>query len=169
VRKQQANAAQKKRCLVASLRLWCWCCPFFFFPSCGAHPSWISLQALVSPYFLPSGEFLEVFMNIPLEVCEARDPKGLYKKARAGLIKNFTGGCRGWARCLAAGGGQLSTAIITHLSQHAMHLLIHPVPPSTPGIDDPYEPPLNPEIVVDCFDSGGCRAVSLPPCCGWLP
>ncbi|KAB2848820.1 MAG: adenylyl-sulfate kinase [Hyphomicrobiaceae bacterium] len=37
------------------------------------------------------GEFLEVFLDTPLEVCEARDPKGLYKKARAGLIKNFTG------------------------------------------------------------------------------
>jgi hypothetical protein len=109
---------------------------------------------ITTPKCASAGEFLEVFMNIPLEVCEARDPKGLYKKARAGLIKNFTGGCRGWARCLAAGGGQLSTAIITYLSQHAMHLLIHPVPPSNPGIDDPYEPPLNPEIVVDLCDEG---------------
>lgn len=37
------------------------------------------------------GEFLEVYVNTPLEVCETRDPKGLYKKARAGKIKNFTG------------------------------------------------------------------------------
>ena len=37
------------------------------------------------------GEFIEVFMNTPLETCEARDPKGLYKKARAGEILNFTG------------------------------------------------------------------------------
>ena len=37
------------------------------------------------------GEFVEVFVNTPLEVCEARDPKGLYKKARAGQLKNFTG------------------------------------------------------------------------------
>lgn len=36
-------------------------------------------------------DFLEVFVNTPLEVCEERDPKGLYKKARAGEIKNFTG------------------------------------------------------------------------------
>ena len=35
--------------------------------------------------------FIEVFVNSPLEVCEARDPKGLYAKARKGLIKNFTG------------------------------------------------------------------------------
>jgi bifunctional enzyme CysN/CysC len=37
------------------------------------------------------GEFIEVFIDTPLEVCEARDPKGLYRKARAGLIRNFTG------------------------------------------------------------------------------
>ena len=37
------------------------------------------------------GEFIEVFVDTPLEVCEARDPKGLYRKARAGLIRNFTG------------------------------------------------------------------------------
>ncbi len=36
-------------------------------------------------------DFLEVFVNTPMEVCEKRDPKGLYKKARAGEIKNFTG------------------------------------------------------------------------------
>lgn len=37
------------------------------------------------------GAFLEVFVNAPLEVCEQRDPKGLYKKARAGEIRGFTG------------------------------------------------------------------------------
>jgi adenylylsulfate kinase-like enzyme len=37
------------------------------------------------------GEFIEVYVNAPLEVCEQRDPKGLYKKARAGQIANFTG------------------------------------------------------------------------------
>ena len=36
-------------------------------------------------------EFLEIYVNTPLEVCEERDPKGLYKKARRGEIKNFTG------------------------------------------------------------------------------
>lgn len=40
---------------------------------------------------LSEGEFIEVFIDTPLEVCEQRDPKGLYKKARAGEIKNFTG------------------------------------------------------------------------------
>jgi bifunctional enzyme CysN/CysC len=37
------------------------------------------------------GEFLEVFVDTPLAVAEARDPKGLYRKARAGEIRNFTG------------------------------------------------------------------------------
>ena len=37
------------------------------------------------------GEFLEVFIDTPLEVCESRDPKGLYQKARTGEIPNFTG------------------------------------------------------------------------------
>ncbi len=37
------------------------------------------------------GDFIEVFVDTPLEICESRDPKGLYKKARAGEIKNFTG------------------------------------------------------------------------------
>jgi adenylylsulfate kinase len=50
------------------------------------------------------GDFVEVYVNAPLNVCEQRDVKGLYKKARAGEIKQFT------------------------------------------GIDDPYEPPLQPEV-----------------------
>ena len=40
---------------------------------------------------LEPGEFIEIFIDTPLEVAEARDPKGLYRKARAGEIKNFTG------------------------------------------------------------------------------
>ncbi|QOL24429.1 adenylyl-sulfate kinase [Thalassotalea sp. LPB0316] len=40
---------------------------------------------------LAEGEFIEVFIDTPIEVCESRDPKGLYKKARAGEIKHFTG------------------------------------------------------------------------------
>lgn len=56
--------------------------------------------AFVSPYrsdrdmvraMMPEGEFIEIFVAASLEVCENRDPKGLYKKARAGEIKNFTG------------------------------------------------------------------------------
>ncbi|WP_373650922.1 MULTISPECIES: adenylyl-sulfate kinase [unclassified Schlesneria] len=59
----------------------------------------IALTAFISPYradrdkvreILP-GEFIEVFVDASLETCEKRDPKGLYKKARAGEIKNFTG------------------------------------------------------------------------------
>jgi adenylylsulfate kinase len=60
----------------------------------------VTLVAFVSPYrsdrdavraMLPAGRFVEVFVDTPLEVCEQRDPKGLYKKARAGEIKAFTG------------------------------------------------------------------------------
>lgn len=60
----------------------------------------IVLTAFISPYredrdsvraLVEENEFLEVFVDTPLEVCEARDPKGLYKKARAGEIPNFTG------------------------------------------------------------------------------
>ena len=40
---------------------------------------------------LPEGEFVEVFIDTPLADAEARDVKGLYKKARAGQLKNFTG------------------------------------------------------------------------------
>lgn len=40
---------------------------------------------------LDESEFIEVFIDTPIEVCEQRDPKGLYKMARAGEIKNFTG------------------------------------------------------------------------------
>jgi len=40
---------------------------------------------------LPQGEFIEVYIDTPISICEQRDPKGLYKKARAGEIKDFTG------------------------------------------------------------------------------
>jgi bifunctional enzyme CysN/CysC len=40
---------------------------------------------------LPEGEFVEVFIDTPLSVAESRDVKGLYKKARSGELKNFTG------------------------------------------------------------------------------
>jgi sulfate adenylyltransferase len=72
--------------------------------------------AAVSPYratrnqcrsLFGSNRFIEIFVDTPLEVCEARDAKGMYRLARAGKIKNFT------------------------------------------GVDDPYEPPLSPEILID--------------------
>lgn len=78
----------------------------------------ITISSFISPYQRDRDQvrkihddaglkFLEVFINTPIEICEQRDPKGLYKKARAGEIKGFT------------------------------------------GIDDPYQEPKNPEIVVD--------------------
>lgn len=75
----------------------------------------ITMTAFISPYradrdaaraLLKDGEFIEVFVDVPIEECEKRDPKGLYKKARAGEIKGFT------------------------------------------GIDDPYEAPEKPELVI---------------------
>lgn len=60
----------------------------------------IVLSAFISPFasdrnmarsLVEYGEFIEVFIDTPLEICEQRDPKGLYKKARRGAIKNFTG------------------------------------------------------------------------------
>jgi bifunctional enzyme CysN/CysC len=60
----------------------------------------VVLVSLISPFrrerqmardLLPAGEFIEVFVSTPLEECERRDPKGLYAKARAGLITRFTG------------------------------------------------------------------------------
>jgi adenylylsulfate kinase len=76
----------------------------------------VAITAFISPYrvdrdrvraALADGDFVEVFVDAPLEVCEARDPKGLYKQARAGQLRGFT------------------------------------------GIDDPYEPPSHPELVLD--------------------
>jgi adenylyl-sulfate kinase len=74
----------------------------------------IPIVALISPYRTSRakarndiGAFIEVYVTTPLEVCEQRDVKGLYKKARAGQIKEMT------------------------------------------GIDDPYEAPEHPEIVVE--------------------
>jgi adenylylsulfate kinase len=79
----------------------------------------IALTAFISPYridrdrvrnnLLPR-EFIEIFVDTPIEVCESRDPKGLYKKARAGEIKGFT------------------------------------------GIDDPYEAPSSPELVLSAAE-----------------
>jgi adenylylsulfate kinase len=72
----------------------------------------VALVAAIAPYRAVRqevrdsiGNFIEVYVNAPLAVCEERDVKGLYKKARAGEIHHFT------------------------------------------GIDDPYEPPLDPEVV----------------------
>lgn len=84
----------------------------------------ICIASLISPYrsdrnacrnLVHNSSFIEVFLNVPLEVCEARDPKGLYKLARSGKIKGFT------------------------------------------GIDDPYEPPFDCEIVIQC-KVGDCAA-----------
>jgi adenylyl-sulfate kinase len=60
----------------------------------------ICITAFISPYrhdrdlvrkLLPEGKFIEVYVNAPLEICEQRDPKGLYARARAKEIVEFTG------------------------------------------------------------------------------
>jgi len=60
----------------------------------------IALTAFISPFradrrkvrdLMPEGDFIEVYCDCSLETCEERDVKGLYKKARAGIIKNYTG------------------------------------------------------------------------------
>ena len=60
----------------------------------------ITIVAFISPFrsertmarnLLDEGEFVQIYIDTPIEICEARDPKGLYKKARAGKLKNFTG------------------------------------------------------------------------------
>jgi adenylylsulfate kinase len=60
----------------------------------------IVLSAFISPFrsdrkavrcLVDKGEFIEIFVDTPLEICEARDPKGLYRKARSGEIPEFTG------------------------------------------------------------------------------
>lgn len=81
----------------------------------------VTLTAFISPYridrdnvrkILQPGEFVEIYVSASLATCEGRDPKGLYKKARAGEIKGFT------------------------------------------GIDDPYEAPEKPELVLDSDSKG---------------
>ncbi len=65
-----------------------------------ADGGFVVITAFISPYrrdrdlvrsIVPKGKFIEVHVNAPVEVCEQRDPKGLYAKARAGEIKEFTG------------------------------------------------------------------------------
>ncbi len=60
----------------------------------------VVIAAFISPYradrervrgLVPHGEFMEVFVDCPLEVCEQRDPKGIYRRARSGEIAQFTG------------------------------------------------------------------------------
>src|SRR5205807_2743613 len=93
------------------------------FADCGV----VAMTSFISPYrkdrdtvraLHAAGNlpFIEVYVNTPIETCEQRDPKGLYKKARAGELKGFT------------------------------------------GIDDPYEPPLAPELTIDATNTSPQQA-----------
>ncbi len=64
------------------------------------HAGLVTLVAFISPYrkdresarsIQEQGDFIEVYLDAPVEVCEARDPRGLYRRARAGEISEFTG------------------------------------------------------------------------------
>jgi adenylylsulfate kinase len=96
------------------------------FADCGV----LTMTSFISPYRADRDKvralhvegklpFLEVFVNTPIETCEQRDPKGLYKKARAGQLKGFT------------------------------------------GIDDPYEPPLRPELTIDATNTSPQQATVM--------
>ena len=95
----------------------------------------ITITAFISPYISDralvrelheksSLEFVEVFVDAPLEVVEGRDPKGLYKKARTGEIKG------------------MSLAFVTRIHPHPTTLLLQ----EFTGISAPYEAPPTPEI-----------------------
>ncbi|MFC3033702.1 adenylyl-sulfate kinase [Pseudoalteromonas fenneropenaei] len=99
----------------------------------------VVLTAFISPFqaerdmvraLVGDGEFIEVFLDTPLDVCEARDPKGLYKKARAGEIKHFTGIDSSYEPPLApevridTSRGQLNDSIQTLLSYLKEHNII---------------------------------------------
>ncbi|MBU4680606.1 adenylyl-sulfate kinase [Cedecea davisae] len=86
------------------------------------------LSAFISPHRaerqmvrerVGEGRFYEVFVDTPLEICETRDPKGLYKKARAGELKNFTGIDSAYEAPLAAeihlDGEQLVTNLVAQI------------------------------------------------------
>jgi len=98
----------------------------------------VPLVALISPYRRSRsqarqeiGSFVEVYVNTPLSVCEERDVKGLYQKARRGEIKEMT------------------------------------------GVDDPYEPPEHPEIVIETLTRGPGESADFLirelSRLGWLP
>lgn len=85
----------------------------------------IVIAAFISPYrkdrnkvrsLVEPGQFFEVYVDCPVEVCASRDPKGIYKKAMAGLIKEFT------------------------------------------GVTAPYEPPNNPEMVIQSAELEAAEA-----------
>jgi adenylylsulfate kinase len=96
------------------------------FADCGI----ITMTSFISPYrkdrdtvraLHAAGQlpFIEIYLNTPIQTCEQRDPKGLYKKARAGQLKNFT------------------------------------------GVDDPYEAPLQAELVIDATSTSPQEATIL--------
>ncbi|KAA5965165.1 MULTISPECIES: adenylyl-sulfate kinase [Pantoea] len=94
----------------------------------------VVLTAFISPHraerqmvrdLLGEGEFIEVFVDTPLAVCEARDPKGLYKKARAGELRNFTGIDSAYEAPEAADITLDGEQLVTKLAAQLLDLLRH--------------------------------------------
>ena len=77
------KSAEVRRDLISLFAIFCTCA--------AVGPVWIVRVAASSARMMPEGEFVEIFIDTPIEEAERRDVKGLYKKARAGQLKNFTG------------------------------------------------------------------------------
>jgi len=92
----------------------------------------VVLTAFISPHraerqsvreMVGEGRFIEVFVDTPLAICEARDPKGLYKKARAGELRNFTGIDAVYEAPEAADIHLDGEQLVTHLTTQILDLL----------------------------------------------
>ncbi|MEA9392766.1 adenylyl-sulfate kinase [Acerihabitans sp. TG2] len=92
----------------------------------------VVLTAFISPHrserrmvreLLPQGRFIEIYVDTPLQVCEARDPKGLYKKARAGELPNFTGIDSVYEAPEQPDVHLDGQQLVTHLTQHLLDAL----------------------------------------------
>ncbi|TAI82111.1 adenylyl-sulfate kinase [Pectobacterium versatile] len=92
----------------------------------------VVLTAFISPHraerkmvqdLLGEGQFIEVFVDTPLATCEARDPKGLYKKARAGELRNFTGIDSAYEAPEAPDSHLDGEQLVTHLTDQLLDLL----------------------------------------------
>nr|WP_249642840.1 adenylyl-sulfate kinase [Pectobacterium carotovorum] len=92
----------------------------------------VVLTAFISPHraerkmvqdLLGEGQFIEVFVDTPLATCEARDPKGLYKKARAGDLRNFTGIDSAYEAPEAPDSHLDGEQLVTHLTDQLLDLL----------------------------------------------
>ncbi len=92
----------------------------------------VVLTAFISPHLseramvrdlLPAGRFIEIYVDTPLAICEARDPKGLYKKARAGELRDFTGIDSAYEAPERPDIHLDGQQLVTHLTRHLLDVL----------------------------------------------